>query len=35
VARPHVESFGSHVREEHLAVELFSYLAKAQVLIED
>jgi putative transposase len=32
---PYVESFGSHVRDELLAVELFSCLAEAKVLIED
>jgi putative transposase len=32
---PYVESFGSRVRDELLAVELFSCLAEAQVLIED
>ncbi len=32
---PYVESFGGRVRDELLAVELFSCLAEAQVLIED
>jgi putative transposase len=32
---PYVESFGSRIRDELLAVELFSCLAEAQVLIED
>jgi putative transposase len=32
---PYVESFGSRLRDELLAVELFSCLAEAQVLIED
>ena len=32
---PYVESFGSRVRDELLAVELFSCLTEAQVLIED
>jgi putative transposase len=32
---PYVESFGSRVRDELLAVELFSCLAEARVLIED
>jgi putative transposase len=32
---PYVESFGSRVRDELLAVEQFSCLAEAQVLIED
>ena len=32
---PYVESFGCRVRDELLAVELFSCLAEAQVLIED
>jgi putative transposase len=32
---PYVESFGSRVRDELLAVEVFSCLAEAQVLIED
>jgi transposase InsO family protein len=32
---PFVESFGSRIRDELLAVELFSCLAEAQVLIED
>jgi hypothetical protein len=30
-----VESFGGRVRDELLAVELFSCLAEAQVLIEE
>jgi len=32
---PYVESFGSRLRDELLAVELFSCLAEAQVVIED
>jgi putative transposase len=32
---PYVESFGSRIRDELLAVELFSCLAEAQMLIED
>jgi len=32
---PYVESFGSRIRDELLAVELFSCLAEAQVVIED
>jgi putative transposase len=32
---PYVESFGGRVRDELLSVELFSSLAKAQVLVED
>jgi putative transposase len=32
---PYVESFGSRIRDELLAVELFSCLAEARVLIED
>ena len=32
---PYVESFGGRVRDELLAVELFSCLTEAQVLIED
>ena len=32
---PHVQSFGSRVRDELLGVEPFSCLAEAQVLIED
>ncbi len=32
---PYVESFGSRIRDELLAVELFSCLAEAQVLVED
>jgi putative transposase len=32
---PYVESFGSRIRDELLAVELFSCLTEAQVLIED
>ena len=32
---PYVESFGGRVRDELLAVELFSCLAEAQVLLED
>jgi putative transposase len=32
---PYVESFGSRIRDELLAVELFSCLAEAKVLIED
>lgn len=32
---PYVESFGSRLRDELLAVELFSCLAEAKVLIED
>src|SRR5207248_8676468 len=32
---PDVESFGSRIRDELLAVELFSCLTEAQVLIED
>ena len=32
---PYVESFGSRVRDELLAVELFSCLAEAKVLVED
>jgi putative transposase len=32
---PYVESFGSRVRDELLAVEQFSCLAEAQVLVED
>jgi putative transposase len=32
---PYVESFGSRIRDELLAVELFSSLAEAQVLVED
>ena len=32
---PYVESFGSPVRDELLAVELFSCLAEAKVLVED
>ncbi len=32
---PYVESFGSRLRDELLAVELFSSLAEAQVVIED
>jgi putative transposase len=32
---PYVESFGSRVRDELLAVELFDSLAEAQLLIED
>jgi len=32
---PYVESFGSWVRDELLAVEQFSCLTKAQVLVED
>jgi transposase InsO family protein len=32
---PYVESFGGRVRDELLAVELFSCLAEAQVLVED
>ena len=32
---PYVESFGSRVRDELLAVELFSCLPEAQVVIED
>jgi hypothetical protein len=32
---PFVESFGSRLRDELLAVELFSCLAEAQVVIED
>jgi hypothetical protein len=32
---PYFESFGSRIRDEFLAVELFSFLAEAQVLIED
>ena len=32
---PYVESFGSRLRDELLAVELCSCLAKAQVMIED
>jgi putative transposase len=32
---PYVESFGSRVRDELLAVERFSCLTEAQVLIED
>jgi putative transposase len=32
---PYVESFGSRVRDELLGVELFSYLAEAQVMVED
>jgi putative transposase len=32
---PFVESFGSRLRDELLAVELFSCLAEAQVLVED
>jgi putative transposase len=35
VADLYVESFGSRIRDELLAVELFSCLAEAQVLIED
>jgi transposase InsO family protein len=31
----YVESFGSRVRDELLAVELFSCLAEARVLVED
>ena len=32
---PYVESFGGRIRDELLAVELFSCLTEAQVLIED
>jgi hypothetical protein len=32
---PYVESFGSRIRDELLAVELFSCLAEARVLVED
>ena len=32
---PYVESFGSRLRDELLAVELFSCLAEARVVIED
>ena len=32
---PYVESFGSRLRDELLAIELFSCLAEAQVVIED
>jgi putative transposase len=32
---PYVESFGSRIRDELLAVELFSCLTEAQVLVED
>jgi len=32
---PYVESFGSRVRDELLAVELFSCLAEAKVMVED
>jgi putative transposase len=32
---PYVESFGSRVRDELLAVEQFSCLAEAKVLVED
>jgi hypothetical protein len=32
---PYVESFGSRVRDELLAVELFSCLAEAQVMVAD
>ncbi len=35
VAEPYVESFGARIRDELLAVELFSCLAEARVLIED
>jgi hypothetical protein len=35
VAEPYVESFGSRVRDELVAVELFSCLAEGQVLVED
>ena len=35
MAEPYVESFGGRVRDELLAVELFSCLTEARVLIED
>ena len=35
LAEPYVESFGSRLRDELLAVEAFSSLLEAQVLVED
>jgi len=35
VADPFVESFGSKVRDELLAVELFSCLTEAKVMVAD
>ena len=35
LAEPYVESFGSRLRDKLLAVEAFSSLLEAQVLVED